>query len=412
MAKRYKIRFPDADSLEASRALETPEAQVPVVNDKRNYYSVVLVAGAHDSIDAAEPAFDQHVEKLMSNYGATVVEDYQYELDQSKDDVFDPETFEADDAANPSLDDVIAMIKADQSWEFSRGGDSIIAVVDTGIDGNRPEFPAWKKYGSWEPAGDTPWTDWEGHGSMCACIAAGTRSDGGAFNGVAPDAKLIACKTRFFDSELAAIYDYLTDLVEKEEGLRLIATNSFGRKTGVPPQDPANSDFIDALDDAIGAGITVFFSAGNNHQRAGGDPAKCDPNSVWLHKSRADIMAVATCKLDQTMWYYSSRGPGQKFGDPNTNKKPDVTAPTPAHGRVVYGGSIQSLPNGWGTSGACPQAAGLGALLKTRDYTLGSLDIFKIIRKSAVSMGHAHECEGYGLLDCYAALSSVAPKTP
>jgi serine protease AprX len=278
-------------------------------------------------------------------------------------------------------------------------------VVDTGIVGTRPEFPNSKRAGHWVAQGDQPWTDWEGHGTMCACIAAGTRAAGGSFDGVAPDAKIIACKTRFFELELAAIYDMLTDRVN--QGEVIVATISFGRKVGAPPPVPGNNKFIDALDDAIAAGVHVFFSAGNNHKLAGGAPDACNPNSIWLHKSRADVMAVATCNLQEAMWYYSSRGPGQHFGDPNTNRKPDVTAPTPRNGEIVYGGGIQVLPNGWGTSGACPQAAGLAALLLALEPSTSRADLFNLIRETARGLGHGPACEGAGMIDCAAAVAAL-----
>lgn len=241
---------------------------------------------------------------------------------------------------------------------------------------------------------------------MCACIAAGTRQEGGIFDGVAPEAGLIACRTHFFDTELATIYDYLIGLVQTQ-GLSLIATNSFGIITGAPPPDLANSDFEEALGDAIAAGIHVFFSAGNYHDLAGGDPEQCRPTSIWSHKSRADVMAVATCKLDKAMWYYSSRGPGQRFGEPNTNQKPDVTAPTPENGRIIYGDSVVTLSNGWGTSGACPQVAGLAALLLAKKKSLNRQQVIDAIRTTAISMGHPDDCQGSGLIDCRAALDAV-----
>ena len=151
----------------------------------------------------------------------------------------------------------------------------------------------------------------------------------------------------------------------------------------------------------------MFFSAGNNHERAGGAPDECVPNSVWLHKSRSDIMAVATCRLDGSMWYYSSRGPGQFHGEPGTNRKPDVTAPTPKNGRVVYGSMIRSLANGWGTSGACPQAAGLAALMLSARPYLTQQQVFAKIRHSAQSLGHSETCEGAGMIDCAAALQRI-----
>jgi serine protease AprX len=82
-----------------------------------------------------------------------------------------------------------------------------------------------------------------------------------------------------------------------------------------------------------------------------------------------------------------------------------VTAPTPPNGRVVFGDSVQSLPNGWGTSGACPQVAGLAALLlSTR--AAPPLEVRDAIRASAVPLGHARDCEGEGIIDCNAAVGA------
>jgi serine protease AprX len=186
-----------------------------------------------------------------------------------------------------------------------------------------------------------------------------------------------------------------------------VTTNSFGITRGTPPSDPANSDFEDALDEAIAAGIHVCFSAGNYHDLAGGDPAECRPTSIWSHKSRADLMTVASCKLDGSMWYYSSRGPGQRFGEPNTSQKPDVTAPTPENGRIVYGNEIVALANGWGTSGACPQVAGLAALLLSKEKALSRQQVIDTIRATSTSLGHGTDCQGAGLIDCRAAVDAV-----
>jgi serine protease AprX len=392
-AVRFKVRFPSLEAMHAATAIEAEHCDAQLQSEKRCFTSVQLIG------EATEAQFHADLDRFATEFGATIVEDYRYELEA---DIFEAENITADDTANPSLDDVLNMIRAPQAWETSRGENITIAVVDTGVEGSRPEFPQTKRAGSWQPQGHQPWTDWQGHGTMCACIAAGTRASGGVFDGVAPDAQIIACKTYFYDSELAAIYDFLTD--RARGGETIVATNSFGRKTGTPPPRPQDSDFIAALDEAIGAGIHVFFSAGNNHARAGGDPDACHPNSVWLHKSRADVMAVATCRLDESMWYYSSRGPGQFFGEPGTNEKPDVTAPTPRNGRVVYGNGIRTLANGWGTSGACPQAAGLAALLLSVRPHMTREQLFGKIAYSARDVGHLAHCQGAGVIDCEAAL--------
>jgi hypothetical protein len=151
-----------------------------------------------------------------------------------------------------------------------------------------------------------------GSSADCAVVATGTRAAGGRFEGVAPDAGIIACRTRFFDSELADIYDYLISLVAADPSLKLITTNSFGRRCGTPPP-PEEGDFPAALEEATARGIAVFFSAGNNHDLAGGRPEDCHPSSIWQYKVRNDVFTVGACDLEGRIWSYSSRGPGQDW---------------------------------------------------------------------------------------------------
>jgi serine protease AprX len=404
---RYKVRFPDAESLHASEAVESPVLAVPVRNERRAFVSITApaeVVGVAEGVEAdVENELDRQLTTYVQDYGAEIVEDVRYDLEEFEDAFELPVAPEVPNS--PSLDDVLDLIHAREAWERTRGEGAVIAIVDTGVNGQRPEFPAAKRLGQWAPEGRDPWADSNGHGTMCACIATGTRASGGEFDGVAPDAGLIACRTSFYDSEIVTIYDFLSDFAADHPDLRVVASNSFGRKTGTPPDPPPDTDLADALGDAVEAGIVICFSAGNYHDLAGGAEAACDPTSIWLHKCREDVLTVATTRPDGTMWYYSSRGPGQFDGEAGMRAKPDVTAPTPPNGRVVFGDSVQSLPNGWGTSGACPQVAGLAALLlSTR--AAPPLEVRDAIRASAVPLGHARDCEGEGIIDCNAAVSA------
>jgi serine protease AprX len=405
MEKRYKVRFRSAEDLKAALAMESADAAPIVVNSRRRY--VTLQPGPAVMAEIADPEAraaqaQRAAERMAQAFNAEVVIDHQYDLEQVPPHIL---VEAAPEAAEASLEDVVEMNKAKEAWATARGENVTIAIVDTGVHGGHLEFAAAKRDGGWAVPGDDPWTDWQGHGTMCACIAAGTSAHGGKYNGVAPDAKIMSCKTHFYDSELAAIYDALTD--RAREGVRIVASNSFGIQTGSAPAPDPNSDFLPALDDAIAAGVVVAFSAGNYHAMAGGAPSACAPTSIWLHKSRADVLTVATCRLDRTMWDYSSRGPGQHFGSPNSNSKPDVTAPTPANGRILYGAGERVLANGWGTSGACPQVAGLAALLISANTGLNRVDVFNKIRNSAQTLGFAAECEGRGLINCAAAFATA-----
>ena len=403
LRKRYKVRFPSREAYEAARSAELPTLYWPAVESrKRAFMSLAIPVDTRDLAGAARNEA-QTLTLFEREFGARIVEDVRYDMEATE--LFDAAEFQPADAAQASLDEVLATIRATECWGQVRGEGIVIAVVDTGIDGSRPEFPGWKRAGGWAAVGEDPWTDWNGHGTMCGVIAAGSRESGGIFDGVAPAAGVMACRTHFFDSELAAVYDELAS--RAKAGTRIIATNSFGTRTGSPPPPPEDSDFIPALNDAIAAGVTAFFSAGNYHELAGGAADGCDPTSIWLHKCRSDVMSVGTCKLDQSMWSYSSRGPGQHHAEPHCNRKPDVMAPTPAYGRIVYGSDVVVLANGWGTSGACPQAAGLGALLLEHRPGLAPAALFDVIRSTAVRAGHGPDCEGAGMIDCRAALDAA-----
>jgi len=390
-ARRYKIRFPDLASFEAAAANECRGLASPVANAKRLYRTLAL-----PSHDAGEKKsirlLDRQAEFLAAEYRAAIEIDARYDLEA-------PRPIGAARAGrSASLDSVLEAIGARAAWPAGRqGGGAVIAVVDSGVDGRRRELPPWKRRGCWQVEGASPFTDPSGHGTMCAVIAAGSREAGGRFDGVAPGAGIIACRTRFFDSELTAIYDHLGALKEADPALRLIATNSFGRRGGSEPA-PLAGDFPQALEEAVGRGIAIFFSAGNNHDLAGGFPADCQPPTMWDYKLSPGIFSVGACDLEGRMWGYSSRGPAG-------SGKPDVVAPTPRNGLIAFGGEDHSFPDGWGTSGACPQAAGLAALLWSAEPSLPVEQLFERIRRGARDLGLAWACQGAGRIDCAASLA-------
>lgn len=398
--RHYRLQFPDEDAFNAARAVEAASSDMQA--SEISHFVSFDVPEGQDLGDRRAAV----IARLERNYGAFLVEDYQYAMEDSGD-VFDPETFGPDLPDAPSLDDVIRMVRATDAWASADGNGSVIAIVDTGIDGAQPEFPEWKRAGAWQWKGQAPWTDWKGHGTMCATIASATRSDGGRFDGIAPKAKLIACKTRFTDADLTLAYEYLIAFA-KTSGQRVVVSNSFGRPAGTaPPSPPAWTTFPQRLTDAIAAGLIIVFSAGNYHELTGGGATACSPESIWLDKTRKDVLTVAGCDLDGRIWDYSSRGPGQWSTEAGCEAKPDVTAPTPANGRILYGDEVRTLPRGWGTSGAAPQVAALAALLWDRQSGIDAAEIRDVIRRTAALLKSEATCCGAGLIDCKAAVDAI-----
>jgi Subtilase family len=100
----------------------------------------------------------------------------------------------------------------------SRGHGVTIAVVDTGICSTLLEFPAAKRFPLDIPSAfsGNHWVDTKGHGSMCATIAGATKSAGGRFDGVSPDAMALSARTTLMASDIHTIYDEL--ISAKKEG--------------------------------------------------------------------------------------------------------------------------------------------------------------------------------------------------
>jgi subtilisin family serine protease len=230
---------------------------------------------------------------------------------------------------------------------------------------------------------------------------------------VAPDARLIACKTTFDDTELYQIYDLLIQQVEQGHIGRLVVNNSYGAYQCTPPSISLTDPFPRIVQRAISKGIVVVFAAGNNHVVVcGKDPTQCAPNSIWGVNSLDDIVSVGTVDANNRMdqppsspggysHRDSSRGPGQ-FA--SRTVKPDCVAPT--YGEVMWGCGYSAM-EWWGTSGAAPQVSGLAALLLSKNPALTSREIQDIIKASCISLPLAETCAGAGLIDCEAAVASA-----
>ena len=324
---------------------------------------------------------------------------------------FNPQPALAPVWAGKTQADVMQHNKADQAWNVARGQGVTIAVVDTGTDGAMKEFLSpQRSLDSYAPSFSTPWADTVGHGTMCAALACGSKANGGRYNGVAPDATLLTARTTLLASDLYLIYQDL--LIKRKAGKfagGLVVSNSYGLYTCAAPNYPQGHPYVDLVKLCIAEGIVFVFAAGNNH--AFGlcqHPATDDqPNTIWAVNSIDEVITVGTVDWHESNQVVggehgnSSRGPGQWSV---RQDKPDVVAPT--YGEVVWGAGYQKM-EWWGTSGACPQVAGLAALLLSRQPTLTPDEIRAAIRNTARPLAAPPNCVGAGIIDCAAAVNSV-----
>jgi serine protease AprX len=301
-------------------------------------------------------------------------------------------------------------VKAPNTWPLSRGDGVTIAIVDTGTDASRPEFQRRSPH-SYAPTLSDPWKDLKGHGTMCAAIACGSNEGGGRYNGVAPGATLLSARSTLRATDLYPLYEHL--LEHKLEGSfdkGLVVSNSFALEVCQTPTYSQRHPYADLVRACVRNGIVFVFAAGNNHADVCcGYPESNDhPNTIWAVNSIDEVITVGTVDWDESnqtpgrAHANSSRGSGQwsTRGD-----KPDVVAPT--YGEVAWGAGYEHM-EWWGTSGACPQVAGLVALLLSQNPALTPDQIRNIIRSSARSLpGQSQNCVGAGIIDCEKALESV-----
>ena len=207
---------------------------------------------------------------------------------------------------SPALDVSVPEVGAPSVWAGppgTRGGGTLIGIVDSGIDPLHPDFRVDRDGDGFEEgsrilflwdqtlpadgsalryhfnygrvytqseleaqiaAGHTESTDTMGHGTHVAGIAAGDGSSSTAgYVGVAPEANLIVVKTTFYDT---SVVDGIAFVFERAEelGLPCVVNLSLGGHAG--PHDGASlfEQAIDALVDRSGRAIVV--AAGNEAQ--------------------------------------------------------------------------------------------------------------------------------------------------
>lgn len=307
--------------------------------------------------------------------------------------------------------DVMTHIRADKAWKQATGNGVTIAIVDSGVDGTMSGFPMRSTHSCAPTLGD-PWQDPIGHGTMCASIACSNANAGGKYNGVAPDAGLLSARTNFSSSDIYLIYEHL--IKQKRAGAfpgGLVVSNSYGIYTCDPPSFNPRHPYLAIVRLAVSEGIVCVFAAGNNHAFGLCNyAAQADrPNTIWAVNSIDEVITVGTvdwANTNQSAGEHSnsSRGPGQWSA---SKTKPDVVAPT--YGEVAWLNGYRTM-EWWGTSGACPQVAGLAALLLEQDPNQSPAQILQRIRQGAQTLQGPQNCYGAGLIDCDAAVrAQVTP---
>ncbi len=292
-------------------------------------------------------------------------------------------TFTPDDPAfaNDGLWN-LNQIGADLAWEFSRGTDVVVAVVDSGVDASHPDLRDRLVPGYNFQDDNTDTTDRCGHGTHVAGIVAAAGNNGIGGVGVAFAAKIMPIKVMADDC--SGTYSRLMKgiLYALDNGADVIVITSGGSYD--------HQGLHEAVQTARERGVMVVVAAGN---RANDAP--------FYPGSYAESFTVAGTSTDDAMYANSTFG-----------TQIDISAPaTHIYSTYLTQNGEANYIYMTGTSMAAPHVAGLAALILAMDPELPLADLEAVITQTADDLGEPGKDVhfGYGRINAWRAVWAVSP---
>ena len=298
------------------------------------------------------------------------------------------------------LDVSVPRIRAPQVWNLGLRGEGIrIAILDTGIDPQHPDFAGRITAMTSFVGGDG--SDDNGHGTHVAGIAAGSgAASNGRFRGVAPAASLYVAKV--LDANGDGLMSNVMAGIEWAVTQEVHVINlSLGGDT---PGD--GTDALSTLCDQVvhQIGIVICVAAGNN------GPANSTIGAPGVARR---VITVGAADETDHVAQFSSRGPTL-----DGRLKPDIVFPgtgivsaRAANARV--GRPIQPhYAELSGTSMATPHATGAVALLLQANPNLKPEDVKRALLGGALDLNEMPTAQGSGRGDVLAAYQRAMRLVP
>ena len=309
-----------------------------------------------------------------------------------------------------------------QAWDISMGNPNIkIGVIDEGVDLTHPDLQSnllqgFNGFTMTSNPGDGGYTYPAGaHGTACAGIIAAIANNGIGVAGIAPNCKIIPAVAfgdgfSSTDASFAACFDYV-----RLQGADVIS-NSY--------VTTASSTMDDAIDRAVtlgrgGKGCVVFFASANSNGEVSDLASNPQVIAVGGISMCGERKSPTSC--DGQWWWGSNYGIGLDV------VAPCVVPSTDIHGADGYNsnsGTAGDYINDFnGTSSACPNAAGVMALILSVNNTLTVSEATRILELSCTKLplynyapapdpnqpnGTWNNETGHGLVNAFAALQLAA----
>jgi subtilisin family serine protease len=309
-----------------------------------------------------------------------------------------------------------ADINAPEAWEITTGDPNIVvAVLDTGVDSSHPDLvnnlvPGYDFYDD-DDLPDPVGGSIPAHGTCCAGLIAAEGNNSIGVVGVTWKCKIMPIRTYMWgpwgatpQSEIATAIRW--SAVHGAD----VLSNSWGDNIPLPI---IHSAFVDVTQTGgmgrDGKGCIVLCASGNNNREA------LPPASF------PEVVAVGATDNSDVHWYYSNYGPELDIVAPSGPPEPGkagayiwTTDITGNRGFNMYNRdpSILDYCDFGGTSGACPVAAGVAALILSIEPELTNDEVRHFLCRSSKDLGEPGRDDyyGWGRVDAWAALDMVLAK--
>lgn len=259
-----------------------------------------------------------------------------------------------------------AEIGVSKAWNFTFGApQSVIAVLDTGISLSHPDLANQYIPGTNVVRVGQTWDDGSSnsHGTYCSGIIAAATNNGAGIAGVAPNCKVLPVKVFSgiwgSESSVAAGLGYITGLRSGGSVRVDVANMSLGFPT-------VGSAFIDAVNNAVNAGIVLVASTGNAPGGAVGYPARL-----------SNVIAVGATDNRDAAAVFQTSGPEM-----------DISAPGVSIWTTT---DVGTNPNSYsfqsGTSMAAPFVSAIAGLMRSVNPALTAAQVRQLLMDSAKDLG-------------------------
>ncbi len=292
-------------------------------------------------------------------------------------------------------------INTSHAWSIAYGADGFkgafaevqVAIVDSGIDVNHPEFRGRLLAGKNYVTSGSPPDDDFGHGTHVAGLIGAAANNAIGLAGVAPKVRIDPRKV--LNSQGTGSITNVSNAIRE-------AADAGADIINLSLESPAPNVVMEAaVQYAFGKGVLLLAASGNQGNTTVSWPA---------HYS--EVMAIAATTYNDTRASYSNSGPEIEIAAPGGERARSMVSTWPGGVRCrdINAAPAQSdYCTSEGTSMAAAVASGAAALIKSLHPSMSAAAIRQLLRDSAYPLNQPANFVGRGRLDLHAALRAILP---